>query len=95
MYLGEFQEKTRHVRRSKCGNEHEYYRTKTFVKMRCDSCDEEFIRPRGSMDPKRLNNNYFHVCNNCDSKRFAQKRGVQAKQVWNLHASSDIPISKL
>lgn len=47
------------------------------------------------MDPKRLNNNYFHVCENCDAKRFAQKKGVERKQVWNLHASSNIPISKL
>jgi hypothetical protein len=95
MYLGEFQEKTRHVRRSKNGNEHEYYRTKTFVKMRCDSCDELFVRPRGSMDPKRLSNNYFHVCKTCDSKRFAQKKGVERKQVWNMTASSSMPIGKL
>ena len=47
------------------------------------------------MDPKRLNNNYFHVCENCDAKRFAQKRGVNAKQVWSLKASSDMPIWKI
>jgi hypothetical protein len=95
MFLSEFQEKTRHVRRSKCGKEHEYYRSKTFVKMRCDNCDTEFVRPRGSMDPKRLSNNYFHVCDNCDAKRFAQKRGVERRKVWSLTASSDIPIGKL
>ena len=65
------------------------------VLFRCDNCNEEFTRERGSMDPKRLNNNYFHVCENCDSKRFAQARGVKAKQVWKMKASSDIPISKL
>ena len=95
MFLGEFVEKTRHIRCSKYGSEHEYFRKKTFVKLRCDNCDREFVRPRGSMDPKRLNNNYFHVCENCDAKRFAQKRGVERKKVWNLNASSDIPISKL
>jgi hypothetical protein len=47
------------------------------------------------MDPKRLSNNYFHVCSNCDAKRFAQKRGIQKKQVWDLPASSDLDISKL
>lgn len=95
MFLGEFTEKSRHVRCSKLGVEHEYFRTKTFVKLRCDNCDKEFVRPRGSMDPKRLNNNYFHVCENCDGKRFAQKRGVERRKVWSLNASSDIPINKL
>lgn len=47
------------------------------------------------MDPKRLNNNYFHVCSNCDAKVFAQKKGVEKKKVWNMSASSDIPIGKL
>ena len=95
MYLGEFIERSRHTRRSKLGTCHEYYREKTFVKLRCDNCDEIFIRPRSNMDPKRLTNNYFHVCKDCDAKVFAQKKGVERKQVWNLHASSDIPISKL
>ena len=95
MFLKEFTKQTRHVRRSKLGTEHHYTREKTFCVFRCDSCDTEFIRARGNMDPKRLSNNYFHVCENCDVKRFAQKRGVDRKQVWNLHASSNIPISKL
>jgi hypothetical protein len=47
------------------------------------------------MDPKRLSNNYFHVCENCDAKRFAQQRGVNAKQVWKMSASSNIPIGKI
>ena len=95
MFIREYKEKTRHERKSKTGVVHEYYRFVTIVCFRCDSCGEDFVRQRGSMDPKRLNNNYFHVCSNCDIKRFAQKRGVERKQVWNLHASSDIPISKL
>ena len=44
---------------------------------------------------KRLTNNYFHVCSNCDSKRFAQKKGVEKKQIWNVSASSDLPIGRL
>ena len=47
------------------------------------------------MDPKRLNNNYFHVCNNCNDKTFAQKKGLEKKQIWNLSASSDLPVGKL
>ena len=95
MFIKEFKEETRHVRKSKSGTEHAYTRKCTYAVFRCDNCDEEFVRPRGSMDPKRLNNNYFHVCKTCDSKKFAQKKGVERKQVWNLHASSSIPISKL
>ena len=95
MFLKEFEEKTRHVRKSKNDIEHEYFRTKTYVQLRCDACDTEFIRARGKMDPKRLNNNYFHCCENCDAKVFAQKRGVERRKVWKLTASSNIPISKL
>ena len=95
MFIREYTEQTRHTRTSKLGAAHEYLRSKTFAVFRCDSCDTEFSRPRGSMDPKRLSNNYFHVCEKCDAKRFAQKKGVERKQVWNLHASSSIPISKL
>ena len=95
MYLNEYKKQTRHVRTSKMGKEHTYKRELTMCVFRCDSCDAEFERARGSMDPKRLNNNYFPVCSNCDAKVFAQKKGVERKQVWNLHASSDIPISKL
>ena len=95
MFIREYTLKKRYERSSKLGKVHTYYRDVTMVIMRCDSCETDFERPRGSMDPKRLSNNYFHVCKNCDAKRFAQKKGVERKQVWNLHASSDIPISKL
>jgi hypothetical protein len=95
MYLGEYTVKTKHQRLSKCGNVHSYFRNKRIVKLRCDNCDEQFTRERGSMDPKRLNNNYFHVCANCDAKIFAQKKGIERKQVWDLPASSELPIGKL
>lgn len=95
MFIGEFSEKNTYTRKSKSGKVHTYSRVKTYIKFRCDNCDSEFKRERGKMDPKRLNNNHFHVCTNCDAKRFAQKKGVEKKQVWNLSASSDIPIGKL
>ena len=95
MYIKEFLIDTWHMRRSKLGKQHTYNRKKTMVVLRCDACDTEFTRPRGSMDPKRLSNNYFHVCENCDAKVFAQKRGVAAKKVWSLNASSNMPIGKL
>ena len=95
MFIKEFIVQTRHERQSKLGHTHPYTRNKTFVLLRCDNCDTEFDRPRGNMDPKRLSNNYFHVCKTCDSKKFAQKKGVERKQVWNMSASSDMPISKM
>ena len=96
MFIKEYSVKTKHKRKSKLGAEHTYMRSQTIALFKCDSCDEEFKRLRSSMDPKRLNNNYFHVCGDCDAKRFAQKLGVDQKQKWNnLSASSNIPISKL
>ena len=75
MFIKEFTVSKRHERYSKLGKAHEYWRTSTMIVLRCDSCDVEFTRNRGKMDPNRINNNYFHVCSNCDSKRFAQKMG--------------------
>ena len=95
MYIREFKKQTRHVRKSKAGKEHTYTREVTYCVFRCDNCDAEFERTRGSMDPKRLSNNYFHVCSSCDSKRFAQKKGVTRKQIWEMSASSQLDISKL
>ena len=95
MYIKEFKKQTRHTRKSKTGKEHGYTRDVTHCVFRCDNCNDEFSRTRGSMDPKRLSNNYFHVCSSCDAKKFAQRKGVEKKQVWNLSASSTMPIGKL
>jgi hypothetical protein len=95
MFIREFSTQTRHTRKSKLGNEHLYTREKKFCVFRCDCCAKEFSRERGKMDPKRISNNYFHVCNDCDAKRFAQKTGITRKQIWNMPASSDLDISKL
>ena len=95
MFIREYSLKTIHTRCSKIGKEHTYHRESTVVVMRCDNCNTEFERSRSKMDPKRISNNYFHVCKNCDSKVFAQKKGVEKKQVWNMSASSTTPIGKL
>jgi hypothetical protein len=95
MFIQEYTVKKKYERPSKLGKIHTYYRNITMCVFRCDNCDAEFVRERGSMDPKRLSNSYFHVCKNCDSKKFAQKKGVEQKQKWNLSASSDLPVSKL
>ena len=95
MFIKEYTLKKRYERLSKTGVLHNYYRNVTMVILRCDSCNIEFERSRGSMDPKRISNNYFHVCENCDAKTFAQKKGVEKKQIWNIPASSDLDISKI
>lgn len=95
MYLGEYTKTTQHKRQSKHGTNHTYSRNVTIVKLRCDNCDTLFERLRSSMSPNRLNNNFFHVCNNCNAKKFAQKKGVEKRKIWNLTASSSLDISKL
>lgn len=79
---------TNHTRVSKLGVEHCYVRERSIAVFRCDNCGEGFTRPRGSMDPKRLTNNVFHCCSNCDAKRFAQNKGIEKKQIWDMPASS-------
>lgn len=79
---------TEHTRSSKLGHSHTYKRKKTIIVFRCDCCGEVFKRDKGSMDPKRLNNNYYHVCGNCDAKRFAQEKGVERRHIWDMPVSS-------
>jgi len=95
MFIGEHIQKTQFSRKSKAGLEHKYYRNSTELIFRCDCCNEIFKRLRGKMDPNRINNNVFHVCGNCDAKRFAQRKGQERKAVWDLPASSALDISKL
>jgi len=95
MFLRLEYQQTLHTRPSKLGLDHTYSRQKTIVIFRCDNCSEVFARDKGQIDSKRLSNNYFHVCSNCDAKRFAQKRGKDRKKVWDLPASSLIDISHI
>lgn len=95
MFLKEEKVIEHYIRTSKLGNGHEYQRRRTLLHFRCDNCSEIFIRPKGNVSPKRLSNNYFHCCSKCDSKRFAQKKGIEQKKVWDLTASSLADISKL
>ncbi len=95
MYLGTEKEEQVYTRLSKLGVEHTYNRTRQLVVFRCDNCGEQFKRLKGSIDPKRLNNNYFHCCPNCDSKRFAQKKGAERRTIWDMPVSSNLDISRL
>ena len=94
MFLGTETEINQYVRRSKNGQEHHYSRKKTVAKFRCDNCDELFKRDIKKVDRKRLSNNYFHCCSNCDAKRFAQRKGVEQKKIWDMPASTTLPVAK-
>lgn len=85
---------TTYTRISKLGKTHEYQRSKTVAVLQCDNCDNTFKRDLKKINRKRLSNNYFHVCSNCDAKRFAQKKGVEQKKIWDLPASAELPVSK-
>jgi hypothetical protein len=95
MYLKEETEALTYTRVSKLGKEHMHTRIKRICVFRCDCCGAVFRRDRAKMSPKRLSNNYFHCCNNCDSKRFAQKKGTDRRTIWDRPASSLDDISKL
>ena len=65
---------THYYRKSKKGKIHPYKRIKQVAVFQCDECEMQFKRDKGKVDPKRLSDNYFHVCEKCDPKRFAQKK---------------------
>jgi hypothetical protein len=94
MYIGKEISLTTYSRSSKLGQKHAYQRKKTVVVLCCDNCDEIFRRDLKKISQKRLNNNYFHVCSNCDAKRFAQRKGVERKKIWDMPASVELPVSK-
>jgi len=86
---------TEYTRTSKLGVNHTYIRKKTIIMLRCDCCGLEFNRPKGSMAPARLSNQVYHVCNMCDVKAFAQSKGVETRNVWNMPVSSLKNLTKL
>lgn len=85
---------TEYTRKSKNGVEHTYSRNKLIAVFRCDNCDDMFKRDLKHMDRKRLSNNYFHCCSKCDSKRFGQRKGVEKKKIWDMPASSTLPVGR-
>lgn len=95
MFTGTVKETKEYTRSSKLGLGHSYTRERTYAVFLCDSCGERFIRLKGSVDPKRLSNNYFHCCSQCDSKKFAQRKGAERRVIWDMPASSLNDVSKL
>jgi hypothetical protein len=94
MFLKTETQENQYLRRSKHGQEHTFIRKKTVAIFLCDNCDQMFQRDLKHMDRKRLSNNYFHCCSNCDPKRFAQRKGVEQKKIWDMPASTTLPVGK-
>jgi DNA-directed RNA polymerase subunit RPC12/RpoP len=84
-----------YTRYSKKGIAHTYKRTKKVAQFKCDSCAREFQRDVGKIDRRRLSNEYYHVCSKCDSKRFAQIKGVERRRLWSMSVDTEIDISKI
>jgi hypothetical protein len=94
MFISTSIEESQYTRSSKTGTVHSYTRKKTVANFQCDNCNEIFNRDLKHIDRKRLSNNYFHCCSNCDAKKFAQKKGVDKRKIWDMPASSMLPIGK-
>lgn len=79
----------KYTRESSLKKAHTYSRTKTVAVLQCDSCKSLFEREQGKMDPRRISNHYYHVCQNCNPKQFAQAKSAEQRQLWNLSVDSD------
>ena len=84
-----------YVRKSKTGKSHPYKRIRSYAVFQCDDCKEEFKRDKGKVDPKRLDNAYYHVCPDCDPKRFAQKKGVEKRKTLDSTIDTLVTIDTL
>ncbi len=94
MFVKSIITESEYTRISKLGQAHTYKRKKTLAIFLCDNCGKEFNRDLKHVDRKRLSDNYFHCCADCDTKRFAQRKGVQRKKIGDMPASLDLPVSK-
>ena len=92
MYIESRKAVKEYQRTSKHGLTHRYTRTTTVLIFTCDGCGVMFERSRGQIDPRRLNNDYYHVCADCNPKQFAQSKGVERRRMWNTPVNSDLKI---
>jgi len=95
MFLRIEKELRQHLRKGKKGKHHVYKRYRSYAVFQCDECHTEFKREKCKVDPKRFDDAYTHVCENCDPKRFAQKKGVERRKQLDMDVSSTLDISKL
>ena len=94
MFLMTKKVEAKYMRPSKLGQTHLYTRVKTLVVFLCDNCQDIFTRDLGKIDHRRLSNEFFHVCSNCNQKSFAQRKGVERRQLWKISVDSELDITK-
>ena len=81
MYLGKRTERNSYQGKSKYGNEFTKWRQKTIYQFKCDDCDVEFERDKGSFDRKRCNNRFAHLCNDCSTyENIAKYSSIKQRQ---------------
>ena len=95
MFLKQLKEVSHTTRTSKLGKKHVCKRTRTLYLFICDVCDNQFTRPKGQIQEKRVSNYYKHVCNSCDPKRFAQKKGVEKRKTLDSTIDTLVTIDTL
>lgn len=95
MFIKEEKVTNIYYRKSKLGSDHSYKRVVTVITLKCDNCEMYFTRLKGNICSKRRSNKYYHCCSKCDSKRFAQLKGIAKRMIWNIPVSSTVTIDKL
>ena len=95
MFIEIFQIHVEYSRPSKNGKIHTYFRKHDIARLLCDSCKKEFERRVSQMDHRRLTYGYTHVCPNCNPKKFAQQKGVEARHFWNTTVDLDVDLNSV
>lgn len=94
MHISTLIERTSYIRRRNNKEEVVKASRKIYV-LKCDNCLTEFTRSSKQMKSSRANNFVTHVCENCDTKRFAQTRSTISRRINSYDASSNITIDSL
>lgn len=47
------------------------------------------------MDRRRLTEEHVHVCQSCDQKQYAQRKGAESRRFWNTTVDLDKDIGSI
>ena len=56
---------------------------------------KEYYIDNWYMRRSKLGNQHTYNRKECDAKKFAQRKGVERKKIWNMSASSNLLIGKI
>ena len=82
-------------RPSKQGLIHKYVRKHEVALLQCDSCSRQFERRVRDMDRRRLTTDHLHVCDYCNQKKYAQKKGTESRRFWSTTVDLDKDIDSI